>query len=483
MTPSGKRTGRTTSEWQRFDKPAQSSMHEPPKTRSSIFRSGRLFAAGSRMLSYYFWLAGVSGLLGALCYFEHDNVARFTCSLPAECGACSDTVMLCDKQPCWRHAFNLTWQTEASTPDGLYQGVFQEAVLDQACNTLVREADSPVTLLTSITTLRAKNSAVPSEACISWNCQVLRRAFSNCLSARGLNSSSAANDCPCNDMAMSAEEAQSVQSLCGFMPNELAAVRARVAEVNTVNVSQLRPAQFTTRPIVGSLQSLPNVSGVSGRICQGKDCGSERRLQTVQEWSVSEWSECTCYLQCTAGVRTRSVSCPPGVSCAEQKPSDAKPCTCEHCSNCSVQPYVFGMGISYSINGGTAFWLWLAFLALSTCDEDDFVGMSWSLKFLGCFCKCVPPVTKVMAVVTLFFTSVITLTTLTPLELRPGDRYSDCRGSSSMKQMAYGGAAAWLFIFTVGIYVHKRKPKPPWLHAELSGALGLLWKPFSIFGP
>eukprot|EP00437_Effrenium_voratum_P018775 CAMPEP_0181444390 /NCGR_PEP_ID=MMETSP1110-20121109/25043_1 /TAXON_ID=174948 /ORGANISM="Symbiodinium sp., Strain CCMP421" /LENGTH=604 /DNA_ID=CAMNT_0023568393 /DNA_START=23 /DNA_END=1834 /DNA_ORIENTATION=- len=179
-------------------------------------------------------------MYGAWAFISYTPIDEFLCAIPGEvnisngwtvgCGNCSDTLMLCDKSDCWRHAFNLTWQLDAATPNGAFYGDFQEAALDSTCNSLVLTADSPASMLTSIEDRRANPSRPQvGQACVSWSCRVLVRATMRSLGTHltgpGICTNDApsvkepwfATECSCDDML----KATSFRSLCGAMSTGL----------------------------------------------------------------------------------------------------------------------------------------------------------------------------------------------------------------------------------------------------------------------
>jgi len=226
--------------------------------------------------------------------------------------------------------------------------------------------------------------------------------------------------------------------------------------------------------------------------CAGDVCSPERRLQTatpspptppttnLQEYTTTVWSTCTCYMQCIPGVRTRSVSCPAGVTCQEPKPSSAESCVCKHCSDCDVLLFVLITAFAYLFQGVVSFLLLLGFGLVAFMEEDDYTDMSCGLKCLGCFCKFLPIITKLMTYVTMLLIILITVTALIPI----GEPFSDCKGSSTFTVLAIGGISIWVVQLLVGVYMHRFKPMPPWLHtASSSGVKKLLFKPLNCVGP
>jgi len=227
--------------------------------------------------------------------------------------------------------------------------------------------------------------------------------------------------------------------------------------------------------------------------CGGNYCSMDRRLQVpatptaaattdanLQEYTVTPWSSCTCYQQCVPGVMTRSVSCPAGVTCKEPKPSPAMSCVCKHCSDCDVLLFVLATAAAYGGTGLISFLLWLGFLGVAQLEEDDYTEMSCAMKCLGCFCRFLPIVIKLMTWTTMLLIILLTVTALVPV----GEVFSDCKDSVVFTQLAVGGIIVWVVQLVVGIYMHRNKPMPPWLHtARSSGALKFICRPLNVVGP
>eukprot|EP00440_Ansanella_granifera_P011430 gb/GFBE01012400.1/.p1 GENE.gb/GFBE01012400.1/~~gb/GFBE01012400.1/.p1 ORF type:complete len:681 (+),score=115.71 gb/GFBE01012400.1/:1-2043(+) len=652
------------------------------------------------LVSYFFWIAGVTTMFGAFAMISFAPLSSYLCNIPGEfnetsgqtvgCANCSDMLMLCGKDACFRHAFNLTWQLHAATPDGTMYGAFQEAVLDQTCNSLAQTADSPVSMLNAIIAKRAKSgNAEPSEACEAWSCKVMTMALMRSQNTVLTRPGSCTNEmsvkppwedttCSCDSMVVRMQEAKNFQELCGSMADGLQvavynrmmankdmclqssmAVAAIIdppnhqllqTEVNCFNVLSVitslpewfdavyyienldpiaQPAGWLIQAycrkiyclaweaslvneqcdwagaenlasvgdVISDVASVctgeeldfsqaylcsqspfntsaycPQPAAAGGRrlsnstdsrrrfrsldmdvfapppspapavakapqvaeiprimeyshnvlqeamvasdgsledvilaeeiwddpdsdeesyVCEGDFCSSRARRLTaaaapatnndeLQEWTVTPWSKCTCYQQCTPGVTTRSVSCPVGVKCKEPKPTSAKSCVCKHCSDCDVTLFVLGAAGAYGFTGFLCGLLWLAFMAVAMFEEDDYTGMSLSLKCLGCFCRFLPAVIKIMTYITMFFVILLVVTALVPI----GETFSDCKNSTSMNQLAMGGIVVWVIQIAVGVYMHRFKPMPPWLHsAPGSKAMKLLCKPFKCVGP
>lgn len=194
----------------------------------------------------------------------------------------------------------------------------------------------------------------------------------------------------------------------------------------------------------------------------------------LQDYTTTAWSKCTCYQQCISGVSTRSVTCPDGVKCQEPKPSSALACTCSNCSNCNVQYLIWGLAAAYGWNGFVALLLWLAFLGVSTYEEDDYTDMGCCVKLLGCVCKSLPFFCKVNTYIIFFGTCYLIFQGLIPVSLN-----SDCK-FPGMQFLTIGGIVVWVLQLSVGVYMHRFKPMPPWLHTASSSKL---FKPINAVGP
>ncbi|CAE8634399.1 unnamed protein product, partial [Polarella glacialis] len=160
----------------------------------------------------------------------------------------------------------------------------------------------------------------------------------------------------------------------------------------------------------------------------------------LEAWSTTDWSKCTCYQQCVPGVTTRSVSCPVGVTCKRVKPPSAKACVCAHCSDCMVSWTVWGMAAGYGLNGIVGLLLFVAFLSVSGYDEDDYTDMRCCpTKTLGCICRSLPVIIKVMTYILLFATIALVVQAVVPV----GEFSSDCKNSSALRSLSVGGVAIW----------------------------------------
>eukprot|EP00913_Durusdinium_trenchii_P020788 g19528.t1 len=140
-----------------------------------------------------------------------------------------------------------------------------------------------------------------------------------------------------------------------------------------------------------------------------------------------------------------------------------------HCSDCDVLLFVLITAFAYLFQGVVSFLLWLGFLVVAFLEEDDYIDMSIGLKCIGCFCKFLPIITKIMTYATMLLIILLTITV-------------DCKDNATFTMLAIGGICVWVVQLIVGVYMHKYKPMPPWLHtASSSGIKRLFFKPLNDF--
>ncbi|CAE8736801.1 unnamed protein product [Polarella glacialis] len=513
------------------------------------------------LVSYFFWIGGLSFMFGGWVGLTSLEVEAYLCNIPAQvnesigatvgCGNCTAKLLLCPKCPCYRYAFNVTWQTEAKDANDAFYGAFSEAVLDEGCNQLVSASDSPAEMLTAIMSKRTSSKGlIPSDACVRFSCEVLlnsvMRSKGKTLTGPGECNNAPlpvkfpweATWCPCDSMDVSMLEATNFEGLCGSMASGLKqAVFDRIlAKKDTCYESSLAatkiqfpveaftfktnvnctfllysstsvhnwfftkayvekfspkfwavPEQctkvmcyafenslsaagcnWTNNPTLtditqSQITSMATACSFYGSInlpdmCLAKPpaatptpdataaapaaapAASTAADDQLEAWSTTDWSKCTCYQQCVPGVTTRSVSCPVGVTCKRVKPPSAKACVCAHCSDCMVSWTVWGMAAGYGLNGIVGLLLFVAFLSVSGYDEDDYTDMRCCpTKTLGCICRSLPVIIKVMTYILLFATIALVVQAVVPV----GEFSSDCKNSSALRSLSVGGVAIW----------------------------------------
>lgn len=142
--------------------------------------------------------------------------------------------------------------------------------------------------------------------------------------------------------------------------------------------------------------------------------------------------------------------------------------------------FIYVTAGGYGFIGLVSFLLWCSFLAISSLEEDDYTDMAMGIKCLGCICRVLPAIIKVTTYVNLFCVLIVVLTALVPI----GDAFSDCKNSPVFRTLAIGGIVVFLFQLALGIYMHRNKPMPPWLHtASSSKVMKILCKPLKCIGP
>ncbi|CAE8736062.1 unnamed protein product [Polarella glacialis] len=319
------------------------------------------------LVSYFFWIGGLSFMFGGWVGLTSLEVEAYLCNIPAQvnesigatvgCGNCTAKLLLCPKSPCYRYAFNVTWQTEAKDANDAFYGAFSEAVLDEGCNQLVSASDSPAEMLTAIMSKRTSSKGlIPSDACVRFSCEVL---LNSVMRSKGKTLTGPGE---CNNAPLPVK-----------FPWE-----ATWCPCDSMDVSMLEATNF---------------EAVFDRILAKKD---------------------TCY--------------------------ETKACVCAHCSDCMVSWTVWGMAAGYGLNGIVGLLLFVAFLSVSGYDEDDYTDMRCCpTKTLGCICRSLPVIIKVMTYILLFATIALVVQAVVPV----GEFSSDCKNSSALRSLSVGGVAIW----------------------------------------
>lgn len=201
-----------------------------------------------------------------------------------------------------------------------------------------------------------------------------------------------------------------------------------------------------------------------------------------EDYVVSEWSQCTCYQQCVAGVQKRKVTCPEGSKCKTIVPPSARQCLCTHCSNCQVNLFMMVHALLYGAQGTFGIVTLLCFLYLSNYEEDDFTSTGYCTKCLGFLCKAFPFFVRILTFFTLLMTLLLCMTTY--MSYLVDDFQPDCKESASLVLHTMIVPALWLILALVGRFMHGNQPMPPWLHYRSRNKLILLlFSPCRKCGP
>eukprot|EP00929_Paragymnodinium_shiwhaense_P061685 TRINITY_DN30836_c0_g1_i1.p1 TRINITY_DN30836_c0_g1~~TRINITY_DN30836_c0_g1_i1.p1 ORF type:complete len:666 (+),score=141.81 TRINITY_DN30836_c0_g1_i1:253-2250(+) len=198
----------------------------------------------------------------------------------------------------------------------------------------------------------------------------------------------------------------------------------------------------------------------------------------LSDYQLSDWSKCTCYQQCIRGVKTRTVTCPPGEMCKQPKPPSSASCTCGHCANCTVFYTMLVFACGYWAQGVFALGLWAAFLLESGYSEDDFVDPGCCSKLLGFFCKLLPPIVRFMTFSTFVFLCAILVSAFAPVIM------PDCKESTRLQEVAVLVTVVWTLQVCAGVFMANKNPLPPQLHYKSRKRLiRFFCKPCRMIGP
>lgn len=112
----------------------------------------------------------------------------------------------------------------------------------------------------------------------------------------------------------------------------------------------------------------------------------------LPEYTVGEWSQCTCYQACNGGVNmngieNRNVKCM-SAKCKAPMPEVSKTCQCLPCADCVVGLEMMVVMIVCIAEAFLCLIMWLSIAYMSSVvhvAEANLVSLSWGQMFLGCF--------------------------------------------------------------------------------------------------
>eukprot|EP00401_Gymnodinium_catenatum_P003605 CAMPEP_0117463120 /NCGR_PEP_ID=MMETSP0784-20121206/3410_1 /TAXON_ID=39447 /ORGANISM="" /LENGTH=553 /DNA_ID=CAMNT_0005256915 /DNA_START=10 /DNA_END=1669 /DNA_ORIENTATION=- len=183
--------------------------------------------------------------------------------------------------------------------------------------------------------------------------------------------------------------------------------------------------------------------------------------EDLEDWNTGDWSHCTCYQPCMGGVKARSVTCPSGVTCKRPKPAEAESCECWHCARCNLFYTVLFFSGGYFVQGSIALLMWLAFWRISVYDEEDWSSVGFCAKILGFFCKFLPVLIRFFTIFAMIFLCVILIQAFVPLF-----EQQDCKSLRDFQVMAVFVTLIWVVQVSLGVYMARKQPMPPWLHSQ-----------------
>jgi len=335
------------------------------------------------------------------------------------------------------------------------------------CNRLVEASSNPIEMLRGI------NSSTVTSHCRAWNCRVAVMAFKH------------VSECGSLCTARNSAEVPQLKSFCGL--DGLGLEDAYNERCLDFPARLLRPADYGVpgpwRDAARQRQEAAPVAQEERRLSADSTTSSDGFLAGgggSGDWDVSGWSSCTCLQQCTAGVRTRSVTCPSGSCDPADEPVSVEACECWHCARCTVRWSILGFSAGYFFQGVCSLLLWLAFARVSYLNEEDLTHISLPMKLLGGVCKILPRLVRICSLVSFGFILLLIGQTFLP----SGEINVACKQNGKLQVMAILITLCWLMQLVIGVYMKRRSPMPPYLfNARRRGAMRTLCRPVRAIGP
>jgi hypothetical protein len=401
-------------------------------------------------------------------------------------------------------ATNITWLEEASTTKGSLYSAFKGASASPECNTYVKQAKSPKGMITILQGIADPTSFVGYNNCKTFWCGVLLTAMNdrdlsklepggvNCSNVKDSKQIWNADFCACQGDRDDTMTDQATKTFCAitetYSPTASPTVVPTSATPTNDNVqrrlSAVSEEAVTATPCEGTQDStsvgcVAKTAGLTNRF--------ERKLQAttaapasgvankdLPDYEVDSWTQCTCYQQCVAGIRTRRVECMTS-ECKGPKPLNKESCFCRHCAACDVDLNLILLAASSFIQGCVAFLVFLAFAYFQTQSEearaDSLVRVSWLIWPLGLFCKQLPPLVRMLVIVN--FAQLLYVLAQVWLMVHVGiTSQEDCGAPVFLRVVSLVGAAMWLIQTLFGVLAKRNTRKPPYLYSpERPGGL------------
>mmetsp|Transcript_24336 Transcript_24336/g.55555 ORF Transcript_24336/g.55555 Transcript_24336/m.55555 type:complete len:403 (+) Transcript_24336:105-1313(+) len=205
-----------------------------------------------------------------------------------------------------------------------------------------------------------------------------------------------------------------------------------------------------------------------------------RGLQTVElpTGEVGPWTPCICDVVCGNGTRSRDVSCPTGTCTSATEET----CVCNHCADCVADIFMLVLMITFSAQGVIAVLVFFAFNQFVGKTNAQLASMNICEKCLGCLCKKLPNLVRLIALSNMLLIVFILLQVfLIPPLL---GTFSDCPNSPAYQLTAILLAIIWLSQFALGTIAKKFSPIPPFLYTPSAPSKGFsLDKLLRAMGP
>eukprot|EP00928_Gymnodinium_smaydae_P006404 TRINITY_DN12262_c0_g1_i1.p1 TRINITY_DN12262_c0_g1~~TRINITY_DN12262_c0_g1_i1.p1 ORF type:complete len:455 (-),score=59.89 TRINITY_DN12262_c0_g1_i1:512-1876(-) len=394
--------------------------------------------------SYFMWSSFLYLGCGAAIMIMSVQIKEFLCKVRPEhdaatgtgwgCSKCPSTLLLCGKDTCLQSAVNVTYRLEAKlSTHNLYQPL-QSAATSQVCNEYAKSATSVEAMLGYIS---AHSPQSEVEECKKFWCGVLENVLDN----TDLSSPDGASNCTNTHLFKKSSES----STCICQGTRTAVVSASGSHTALATYCRLSVGAEIRR-----LQAAATPATVDN--------------DELQDYQVAAWSQCSCYMQCMPGVRTRLVQCL-AAKCRDPMPAVKEECTCAHCAQCEVETNLFVLTITFFVQGGVAFLVFLSFLYYESKseDSDSLVKIPYLMMPIGFFCKQLPPLVRIFMLVNTFQLAFVVITAFVPVTVL--DIMPDCNESEQLRVLALVASIILILQFCLGRLAKMYTRKPPYLYA------------------
>jgi len=477
--------------------------------------------------TYFLW-SGLAYLAATITIFIlSGSVDRFLCNVfvPREkCAECTRSdLLMCPKPACYQSAMNLTIMEKATlAKDPLTESLVASGG-DWHCLMLAKKADDPVQMAlkmydaTTIGTLPQITND-----CVTFHCQVMLTALQHpdlvaspksvsdsCGNHKGSKQASDASKCVCTGLyqtispidpsgtATDSDQGK-LQAMCRFDLPTTTTTTTTTSTSTTVAASgasvRLLDANLEDggETILADEMPLSHCSGSSCELLPARQETPDdmqltqtpddmRRLDHVPpaqepagdpeindglpEYTVGEWSQCTCYQACNVGsalggTSKRRVQCM-SAKCKDPMPAVSKACSCVPCSDCQVQIWLFVVTITCAIEAGLCLIMWLSIIYMSSVPEANLTSLSWGQSFLGCFVTRIPLLIRLIVILNVGLACFLVFVTFCPEKLIKFE--TDCKIVPGLWVLTVVFASLMLLMVIAGALIRQFKRMDPFL--------------------
>jgi hypothetical protein len=428
--------------------------------------------------TFFLWSGLVYIATAVVVAVMRPQVYAFLCNIhisPDKMKTCTaSNIIMGQKTSCWAAAMNITVQTLAKKPgDDSYMDM-EQASGDWHCLQAATEAESPVTMLRLLKSRAIDDGTntgniLVTTKCVSWHCQVWKTAITHpdlvlaplsdaqtgCSNTVDAKPAVDANNCLCYDLYGSMQEYGTENppftDSNNYIDENLCNFALPTTTVTTTTVVTACP-DGTTGEACRRLGSNAAVTDAAPRLLdhmpvEQPDVSAEEN-DKLKEFTVGDWSRCTCYQACLPGIRTRSVQCqsPP---CKTPMPVVSQDCECAPCAECSVMLNSLLVIASASAQGAFSLLVWLGIVYMNTIPENHLTNLSWSLWFLGIFIRRLPFLVRLFVLVNIGQAVFLVFQTFIPsdvIEFQP-----DCNDIPALRVMTIFFASVMVFQVALGM--------------------------------